>query len=249
MYPPHKGAPLLLPDAVLLLSEQDDAAEQARLSRRDPQTGVEIDATIPLSCAPSLVVAPGGCLIELSYLPEALEDPDRPFPHDACFSVFVGEGPAKTLAICPDAPERAIEACITVAATRIESAQAALRAALQRGHDGDWASAIAEIRTIIGVRALRREVQARLQKLPVDTPLYSYARLFGAGPEDEVVPALIVATNKKGEYTLLDLRSGTLARTHHDNFDEYGGEYRSKLERAPSQFLSAFVKRYRIGYA
>lgn len=186
---------------------------------------------------------PAGLWLTLSYLPEDIETPIDQYRHD--FSLLLEDRPAPAALPLGEAPPGvALKPATPLKKGAVEAAQDAVRAALRQGHGGDWPGAFREIRRAMGVRALKASVKARLKMLPADASVLSYNQLFGAGPADRVVPALLVERDGAGHYTLLNLKTGALARTHHDNYDELGGLKRELLEADPAAFLAAFFARY-----
>ncbi len=226
-----------------IVAVPDDMMEPTRLVRLGPAP--ETLATAPFASHGALRASPAGLWLTLAYLPEELPNPIDEYGHE--FSVVLEDAPPPaTLKIGPLPASIALLDVVEVAATALERAQEELRAALRQGRGGDWPGAFRELRRVMGVRALKAGVKARLKALPLDTSAFTYGQLFGAGPRDQLVPALLVETDAAGRYTLLHLKTGALARTHHDNYDEFGGLERALLESDPAAFLAAFFKQYAI---
>jgi hypothetical protein len=130
--------------------------------------------------------------------------------------------------------------------TAVEAMMQAFTAAIEEGQSsGRWTRPAAEIRRIFALGSLKRPVLAALKTLPPAAARAStWASMFGVGPGDQLVPAVIIKTRSSGRYTLLDLRTGRTATTHHDNLGEFGGEHRDLLERSPPSFLDRFFSQY-----
>jgi hypothetical protein len=243
---PTESIPALHDGAILLcesVTPEGDADYTGRISWLDPLTG---DAhrvqSIDLPAERVIRSVPGGLLANLSYLPESLTD--DPWATEGC--VLLTERPTEPLHLLPAPPTIPILSRLVLDTTAVEAMMQAFTAAIEEGQSsGRWTRPAAEIRRIFALGSLKRPVLAALKTLPPAAARAStWASMFGVGPGDQLVPAVIIKTRSSGRYTLLDLRTGRTATTHHDNLGEFGGEHRDLLERSPPSFLDRFFSQY-----